>query len=488
MFGQYVFEESSAKYYNKVLLIDDYMFNEIAHYDTTFRINGFEVIEYKDDLSFRINCEEKIRDDSIKLAVIAMSDQYIPYDIAVKLETFEVSYSNLFPKLNSEVLNERMDVNLNLLCIAYRKNYDDLCSKEQTETFLTEIVLNSTNVKDYLLMQNGILNDAVKNCNDYRKWLAIAEQKAIIDVMCAQYGIEISTSEVNEYFQQWVLKRFGSLSSEINDTTPILVSKAMEYMYDHSDKFVIIVMDGMSEFDWQIISRSFAGVIYEKTSAFAMIPTVTSISRQCLLANKYPVQLINPWHQSKEVEEFINCAKDLGYKDTDKNCYSRGYDSHFGLSKQCCAVIINDVDDIVHSQLQGKVGMYNDISLLAKKSKLADMVKRFLKQGYDVYISADHGNTLCRGVGRLMGTGVETETKSHRMLVLNQIADKDSLISKYDMIEYPKYYLDKKYEYLICNAETSLDIKGSEVMTHGGITIDEVVVPFVKFKAVDNNG
>ena len=30
--------------------------------------------------------------------------------------------------------------------------------------------------------------------------------------------------------------------------------------------------------------------------------------------------------------------------------------------------------------------------------------------------------------------------------------------------------------------------KGDEVMSHGGITIDEVIVPFIKIKAVDNNG
>ena len=50
---------------------------------------------------------------------------------------------------------------------------------------------------------------------------------------------------------------------------------------EHSKKFIIIVMDGMSEFDWHILSKSFAGVHYQRTAAFAMIPTVTSVSRQC---------------------------------------------------------------------------------------------------------------------------------------------------------------------------------------------------------------
>ena len=46
----------------------------------------------------------------------------------------------------------------------------------------------------------------------------------------------------------------------------------------------------------------------------------------------------------------------------------------------------------------------------------------------------------------------------------------------------------KAYEYLICDAGTSLDVSGEQVMTHGGMTIDEVVVPFIKIKAEKTHG
>ena len=111
-----------------------------------------------------------------------------------------------------------------------------------------------------------------------------------------------------------------------------------------------------------------------------------------------------------------------------------------------------------------------------------------MKQGYDVYISADHGNTPSIGLGRLMGTGLEMETKSHKMIVLKDFADKESLIEKYGLMEYPKYYLPKEYDYLICKVGESLDIKGEKVMTHGGISLDEVVVPFISIRAEDYNG
>jgi len=261
----------------------------------------------------------------------------------------------------------------------------------------------------------------------------------------------------------------------------------MEYMHDNSDKFVIIVMDGMSEFDWHIISTSFNEVEFEKSSMFAMIPTTTSISRQCLLSNKYPSQLINPWSQSKEKAEFIACAKELGYTDEQIE-YARGYDTDFGSFVKCGAIIINDVDDMVHGQRQGRIGMFNDITVLSKQGRLINVVKRLIKREFDVYITADHGNTSCRGLGKLMGTGVEVETKSCRMVVLKDFADKAKLLEKYGLIDYPKYYLSKSYDYLICDVGDSFDVRGEDVMSHGGITLDEVVVPFISIKAVQKNG
>ena len=63
-----------------------------------------------------------------------------------------------------------------------------------------------------------------------------------------------------------------------------------------------------------------------------------------------------------------------------------------------------------------------------------------------------------------------------------------SVKEKYGLLEYPKYFLPKEYDYLLCDNRKSFDVKGEEVMSHGGITIDEVVVPFIKIKAVENNG
>lgn len=486
MFGDYVFEKTSAQYTDKILLLDDENLYSRTNYISAFSAHGFEIVRYTDDLNFRIEYEGKLKASGEKLAVIAHTEQYIPYDMRRRLSAYMVSLEKLFPKLYPASLKDMDEVDLDLLSAVYPTNFDDLRQKQDTENYLRMKVYAKANVKAYIKIEANNLTKRAKNINRYNDWFAIAEEKAQLDVMAAQYDVDVDTQEINRFFQQYALTEFGKLSQNIDKASPVLVSKAMDYIHNHSDKFIVIVMDGMSEFDWKIISGSFKDLEYEKSSMFAMIPSTTSVSRQCLLSGKYPSQLLELWKQSKEKKEFIKCAKALGYSDAQIG-YERGYDAQFSSFVRCGAVIINDVDDMVHSQMQGRLGMFNDITVLANQKKLLEMTHGFLSSGYDVYITADHGNTPCIGLGKLVGIGVEVETKSRRMVVLKDFADKSGLIEKYGLVEYPKYYLPKEYDYLICGVGDSFDAKGDGAMTHGGITLDEVVVPFIKIKAVQKN-
>ena len=487
MFGDYVYERSAAQYTDKILLLDDGALDSRTDYLSAFSAHGFEVVRYADDLTFRIGYEEKLRTPGKKMAVLARTGQYIPYDVRQRCRTCVVTLENLFPRLNTAALTEMEQAGLDLLSAAYPSNFEDLRRRGDTERFLRGEVYARENVRAYLeKAAEGLLEWAGRAARE-ADWFAVAEEKARLDVMAARYEAAVDTQGINRLFQDYVLSQFGKLSQNIHPSSPVLVSKALDYMHSRSDRFVVVVMDGMSEFDWHILSASFAGLNYEKTSMFAMIPSTTSVSRQCLLSGKYPRQLAAPWEQSREKAEFVEGMGRLGYAQAQIG-YARGYDAQFSPFLACGAVIINDVDTIVHAQRQGRLGMLNNIAVLANQKRLRHMTERFVSAGFDVYITADHGNTPCTGLGRLMHTGVEVETRGRRMLVLKDFADKEGLMRKYGLLEYPKYYLPREYDYLICDAGTSFDAKGEDVMTHGGMTLDEVVVPFITIKAVERNG
>ncbi len=485
MFAEYLFRLSSAEYESHILLIDTDDLEAKTKFSEYYAKHSFQIIRYVDDLWFRVLYTDALMDND-RYLVIARSDDYIPYDIYKKFRCMDISLAKLFPKLNAIVLKAEPELNYDLLAMAYQENFADLQSREATQNFLRNVVCNQENVKNYLGHMVMAFQQLSEQAETYKDWFEIATQKAFIDVMAVAHNTDAPTEHVHVLFRKFILDKYGTLSQELNRNAPVLVSKAMEYMHDNSEKFAVVVMDGMSEFDWRLLSRTFTGLKYRKADSFAMIPTTTSVSRQCLLSGKYPVQLSNPWSQSKEKAEFFDCAKQLGYTD-EQIAYERGYDSDLPMAVKCAAFIINDIDDLVHAQRQGRHGMYNDVSYLAGKCKLAGLASRLLQHGFDVYITADHGNTPCIGSGKLVGTGVETETKSRRMVVLKTIANKKTLMHQHLMLEYPKYYLDKRYDYLICEAGSSLDASGEEVMSHGGITLDEVIVPFVILKAKDNN-
>lgn len=484
-FSRYVFEQTPARYSDKILVLDDDHLKE--NIDVEFQSEGFEIIEYMDDVSFRIEHETELKIEGKKMAVFAESHKYIPYDLLRRMTTYSISMRNLFTEIETTVLDGMDKTRMDLLARAYTSNFIKDLDKKKTEAFIQEQVMSKENIAGYLNDIYKELMEKLSNAKTPRDWFQIAELKAKIDVLAIRYELELDTNKVNIVFRDYCMNEFGTLSTKLDRESPILVSHAMEYMHDHSDKYVVIVMDGMSEFDWNIISESFKDIVYHKSSVMSMIPSTTSVSRQCLLGGKLPQKLENPWKQDKEKKEFISCAKEQGFSENQIS-YERGYDAQFSSYVRCGAVIIMDVDEMVHAQKQGKEGMEQDIGLLSKQKKLATLTKRLISEGFDIYITADHGNTACTGMGHVKGTGVEVETKSRRFLVLKDFADKDQIKEKYGLLEYPKYYLPKEYDYLICDIDKSFDVNGEEVMSHGGITIDEVVVPFIKIKAVENNG
>lgn len=67
MFPQYVYEQTYASNATRVLLIDEDGLEQKTNYLREFENHGFQVILYEDDLSFRIEWEERFKNGPGKL-------------------------------------------------------------------------------------------------------------------------------------------------------------------------------------------------------------------------------------------------------------------------------------------------------------------------------------------------------------------------------------------------------------------------------------
>ena len=474
----------------ELLLLDQDNLEAASDFAAALQARGWYVVRYQDDLDFRLHHEDWLAEQE-KVVVLVPAGAFVPYDVRQESVVLEVSLAELYPRLHTKTLQAQQGLNLDLLSLAYENLWQDCSSAQQTEAFLQEQVESQANVQAYLDKRASEVLAEGRQVQDYHDWFRLAKTKAELDVLAARYGLDVDTDELNRRFEQYAETWHSKLFNELDADSPVLVSKAMNFMYNKSRmddkrrKFAIIVMDGMSWFDWCILSDSFVGLNYQESSVLAMIPTTTSISRQCLLSGKYPKMLDSPDTLNKEELEYRTCMRHFNILGKEA-LYARDYHGDAELSGQtrCAAIIVNEMDDLAHKQLQGMRGMYQDVRLVAESGELRSLTERLLQRGMDVYITADHGATESIGLGKKVH-GIVVQTGSHRMLMVKDVMQTDEYAAQ-RMHQYKSPYLDDKFLYFVSEAGFANDNKGKLVLTHGGMTLDETVVPFITLKAEDN--
>jgi hypothetical protein len=465
----------------KLMIYDLEGFSAAFDYTTVLLERGFRIVHYTNVEAFRARYEENVKTAEERIAVVIRSDIYVPYDAQQRFRKVRLSLSAVFPKLHAETVRQYIR-DIDLISFAYDSCYANSNEPAQTRNFIEKTVFGKANIKGYCQAKTEYLRSLVTNASRHSVWIELAQLKAKIHYYEVVADFRTDLSFVDEAFAGFIFEKYGNLSSELGKFAPAIITKTLAVICTNiKPKVAIIVMDGMSMFDFEVISRHFAGIDYDLGGSFALMPTTTTISRQSLLSGKFPRELERPFPLAGEEKEFIEAGMSLGYAKNQIQ-YLRGYFDEISPFARLVSVIINDVDDIVHGQHQERVGMFNDMNVLGKSGKLTSLIKALKNSGFEIYITADHGNTPCVGVGGFR-SGVELETRSMRMAVLKDFADESGLLAEYAM-EYPGYYLDKKYRYFICKSGVSFDSKGERVMTHGGMSIDEVIVPFVKIKEV----
>ncbi|MCK8058417.1 MULTISPECIES: PglZ domain-containing protein [unclassified Fusibacter] len=479
-----IFDLISAEYEKLILIFDEDNIIDRIDYAAYIKGSGFNISFYQDVEEFRFLYESEIRNSKENWAVIVTSDIYVPFDIRKAMYIANLSMSRIFSKLDRNTLLSHK-VDFELLSLAYEELFELCNSYDKTIRFIENIVYGNKNLEKYCeVLDKEIKNSIMVSELSYINWIDMAKKKGRLEYFSAKLDQTFDLKFVEDAFKDFILNKYNSLSGIMNNNGPVMLTRVLEYIARGNRKTALIVMDGMSIFDFEIISKEFDNILFDYNCCYALIPTTTSISRQSLLSGKYPVELKNPFNLAKEEYEFRSTAETLGYK-KNQISYERGYNLNLSPIVKFVSIIINDIDDLVHNQMQGRHGMLNDIEYYAKKGELQHLVSDLYSNGFDIYITSDHGNTLCTGVGKPKGLGIEVETRSKRMMVLKEFADK-GIYGDCGEISYPGYYLDKQYEYLICESGSSYDIQDEIVMTHGGMSIDEVIVPFIKIKGVKN--
>jgi hypothetical protein len=261
---------------------------------------------------------------------------------------------------------------------------------------------------------------------------------------------------------------------------PKIVDKLIHKIQrDKAVRKALLCFDCMGLPEWLLLKEYLTDLelAFEETQVFSLIPSITSIARSAIFAGTYDVYNKSNPGQAAEEKDF------KAFFGEDKTLYLRDKDFTTGevlLGYETVSVLFNFFDDLSHSAVLqesslNKFNYYNTVLDYLKNSNVKQIFKELLRQDFTIYICSDHGSTIARGNGKRIDKYL-CETNAKRAAILS----KDSAeLTEYKKINIP--FIDDKVVVIPEKREMFANKNQYEV-NHGGTTIEEMVVPFIKVK------
>lgn len=305
---------------------------------------------------------------------------------------------------------------------------------------------------------------------------------------------------LNATFAAWLTGHYSSLinlppsNPAMLHHVPRCLARDIEGCPD--GRAALIVVDGLALNQWMtirhLLHQQDTDLVIRESAVFAWIPTLTSVSRQSIFAGKPPLYFpssINStnsegtlWKQFWEGHGLsrLDVAYERGLGDGDA---SAALDAAIHPGKtRVVGLVVDKVDKIIHGMQLGSAGMHNQITQWCKDGFLASLVGQLLNLDFQVWLTADHGNIQCNGNGR-PSEGVIAETRGERVRVYPTIELRAQVAQAFPFAhEWPPVGLPSGYFPLMAGGHDAFVSPNETVVGHGGIAIEEVIVPFVKFE------
>ena len=147
-------------------------------------------------------------------------------------------------------------------------------------------------------------------------------------------------------------------------------------------------------------------------------------------------------------------------------------------------LIIDKVDKIMHGMELGMLGMHNQIRQWVLQGFMARLLDLLLEQDFRIFLTSDHGNIEARGCGR-PAEGAIAELRGQRVRIYSDELLRSQVKARFpDAIEWPAIGLPDDFLPLIASGRSAFIREGEEIVGHGGISIEELVVPLIHIERV----
>jgi hypothetical protein len=337
-------------------------------------------------------------------------------------------------------------------------------------------------------------------------WLSFARIWAELNQLVSGVGVASAPDEttrvlsirtaVDVRFSQWLQKRFGSLCS-LPASPPVMVHHIARFLSaqrDNSAKIALVVVDGLAFDQWltvqQEISQQRPAWRFEENAAFAWVPTITSVSRQAIFAGKaplyFPSSIYSTGREASLWEQFwvdhrlasheIAYLKGLG----DPPTLEAVKEVLSEPKLKVIGTVVDKVDRIMHGMELGAAGMQSQVRQWAAEGFLTVMLELLLSNEFVVFLTADHGNVESVGCGK-PNEGVTADIRGERARIYSDPVLRANVAARFPTaISWKPNGLPEDFLPLLSADRGAFVTEGCRTVAHGGITLEETVVPFIR--------
>ncbi len=376
----------------------------------------------------------------------------------------------------------------------------------------------------------------VKGINDWGGWQRLAVRWAEIAGM--RYGMEhafpTSMSEryeqaermIDDSFVSWLAVEYTQLAGRALPTPHHLfhvpAKLARDLRMDPHARTALLVLDGLSLADWLLIRSVWEprhpDWRMEEKYILAQVPNITAVSRQALIGGVRPNELTRELIERPREEQAWEAFWQRQALPPEGISYARlpdvvGADYPVAITSRrtrALCLISTVIDNMVHSATQGAAGVHAALTvwLSPNADKRQDkgaadpgaateavqqgsvwmegLIDLLLAEEYTVTVTGDHGHVEAFGVGSPR-EGVLASTRSKRTRLYTSLDLAQGAASRLPdtMVIDTSWLCPQEMFPIVALRRIAYAPQGERVVTHGGLTVEEMIVPLITLARQD---
>jgi len=510
----------------KILWVDDeidslqsqIMFLENKGYAVDTKTNGFDAVEYiKENIVDVVLMDESM--PGITGLQVLQQLKEVNSNLPVVLITKNEAENIMDEAIGSQITDYLIKpVNPNQVWLSLKKIIDNkrLVAEKTTSAYQQEF-------------RNLFM--ALNNNPDYNEWMDLYKKLVYWELEMKksdspemQEVFETQKHEANTEFFKYISKNYASWVSPKSSEGPIMSHNLMKYkVLPHLEKgtpLFFVLIDNLRFDQWRAIQPIFAESfrILEEESFYAILPTATQYARNAIFAGLLPIdiekQFPSLWKNDEDEggknlheEEFVKAQmKRLGKNElkisftkiTNNNDGQKMVDNmHNLLQNDLNVIVYNFVDMLSHArtemevlkELAGDETSYRSITQSwFEHSPLHQALKKIADKKVNLIIATDHGSTRVKTPVKVIGdkqTTTNLRYKHGRNLnyeAKDVLAFRDPKEAGLPVPNVNSSFIFAKEDLFLCypNNYNHFVNYYRNTFQHGGVSLEEMIVPVVR--------